>query len=314
MTPVVGAVVRVRTAGEEHMTHLHLIQTLTEHHDTIRDLRFSSDGRTLASLSIITDNRVVVWDTTPWAPLQQWYSGAGTTTLAFAPSGRHLFGTGVSQELYIWDVQRGTTELLPTPFANGWVVFRAHGYHLMGCCAGVITMVDLAHPTNRITRQFPESQAPLVRRCGWWNRSAGLLFIQNHGYELCAYDFETQQLVHHYHAHQDAIIDVDFCQQRSLMISLSLDGMVCVWDMVTGALRTKWQSSQPEPGEIYSHPVQPLVAIVNAEDWIELFNYETGTIHAVVEHPGGQRCLAFSPDGSTLVTGGEDGMLRIWRM
>jgi hypothetical protein len=54
------------------------------------------------------------------------------------------------------------------------------------------------------------------------------------------------------------------------------------------------------------------VASVSRDRRVRLFDPDAGRAYSIGEHGHWSLCVAFSPDGSRIVTGGEDGMVHLW--
>lgn len=73
------------------------------HHGLVRALRFSADGRRLASGA--DDGLAVVWDVARKVPIAVESGGSGPVrAVAFAPDGRTLYSGGDDQLLHVWDL------------------------------------------------------------------------------------------------------------------------------------------------------------------------------------------------------------------
>jgi WD40 repeat protein len=117
-------------------------------------------------------------------------------------------------------------------------------------------------------------------------------------------------------AHSPSVRALAFSPDSRRLASCGKDRMVKVWDVNTGEsaepawyINTPWDTT---PGAIaFSHDGKLLAA--NNYGAIEIYDFAT---HQVCQHlPGhsaGIRCVAFLPDGKTLVSGGNNWTLKFW--
>jgi WD40 repeat protein len=79
-------------------------QPLQDHRGPVKSLRFSPDGKTLASGA--WDYRIVLWDVVTRRPVGLALTGhtAGVESLLFSADGKRLISSGSDDTVIIWDV------------------------------------------------------------------------------------------------------------------------------------------------------------------------------------------------------------------
>ncbi|MDQ3329637.1 MAG: serine/threonine-protein kinase, partial [Planctomycetota bacterium] len=106
---------------------------LLGHRQSIRAIRFSPDGRWLATGA--GDRKVILWDTRTWRHAAPWIAhGAEVRSIAFSPDGRTLLTCGSDLTPKLWDIETGRL-LLRLPLLEGdhWpMLFTDDGGRIVG--------------------------------------------------------------------------------------------------------------------------------------------------------------------------------------
>jgi WD40 repeat protein len=115
------------------------------------------------------------------------------------------------------------------------------------------------------------------------------------GKELCLWDPRTGRLLRTCQGHTDYIITLAFSPDGRTLVSAGYEGEVKVWD------------ARPEP-LVAPLPAEPVAtAVLGAAAGLR-----TLPIRTLPAHAGRASTVAFSPDGSRLVSAGMDGVFIVW--
>ncbi len=257
-----------------------LLRTLTGHTDTILSLAISPDGQTLASASGINEKSVKIWNLKTGAlmrTIQQpdWF----VKSLAISPDGKSL-------ALGIWNTTANNPQVKVLNLSTGESLHSFQG----------------SKYSNLTVSYSPDGQTLAI------------------GYEdstIQLWDLHTGNLLHT--LNQGAAVKaLAFSQDSKTLMSESYTQTFKVWNVATGKLIS---SPIANSGIVFVNAVafNPngkmfASALGGEKGALKLFDLPTGNvISPFTGFSGIVYSLAFTPNGSTLVTGNFDGTISIWQ-
>jgi WD40 repeat protein len=240
--------------------------------------------------------------------------------LAYSPDGRTLAAGSGREELTIWDTTTGDARARVRTPEGEWILavgWSADGQTLRtGSSTGWVRAWDArtgeeiaSHPTTGSAECFALSpEVPLVaradrQRASLWSASTG--------------QFE-RGLVGNF---LDACC-LTFAPGGGRLAGGTRQGVATVWDVTSGEVRARLDRLGAQVACLAFTPDGHTLALgllpapgqePGDLDSLLLWDLRTHEVRAALPgHPGGTRCVAFSPDGRTLATGGDDGALKLW--
>lgn len=115
-----------------------------------------------------------------------------------------------------------------------------------------------------------------------------------------------------FNGHTGEVNSVAFGADDKILVSGGWDGTLRLWDIATRTERTAIQLND-WIRQIVPTPDRTAFAAACKDGTVQLFDFENGKqIASLTAHEGGVDSLAFSPDGSLLITGGRDNLIHVW--
>jgi WD40 repeat protein len=256
--------------------------TLGGHTAAVNSVTFSRDGQRLVSGA--DDGTVKVWEARTEPDLlvgRERYHKA--SNVAFSPDGKRLAGAWSNGLVKVWDMVTGQETLtIDAPIAGPRWKF---------------TRLAFSPDSRRLVSTWAEWMAVLKEKYGGevkvWDTSTGKealafkirTFQGGHLNPLQAFSADGRRLACHWK-----------------------DGTVTLWDVSTGKAA---HLLKIDVGYVALSPDGQRLAGVRRGRTVVLWDVATGKELFALESPDQVVCLSFSPDGSSLVAGG-DGRLTVW--
>ncbi|HEY5910012.1 MAG TPA: protein kinase [Verrucomicrobiae bacterium] len=318
---------------------------LAGHSGWVAGLRFSPDGKTLASAS--ADQTIRLWDVSTRGQKRVAHQLLdGAWRVCFSPDGRKLFGGSEDGYIYCWPADPLSSEprswVRVTDLAPETVVIAPDGRSFAGIRQGVACLAQAQG-------EAPPSPVPALgtnNAALLFSADGQCLFAGTQQGELQVWQFSQQQVLRRLrgsdapvrHLAQDAegrtLVVVQWADpvpkdvsahpgvarlaqgNRQWFYGLRVERPthVGVWSL------SKWREemSFTIPSTVETCAVSPdgkLLATGHAADTVCLWNLKGRLSTNLVSCPGGAGVLSFSPDGHFLAAGRwSPGMIRVWEL
>ncbi|MGH7224711.1 MAG: hypothetical protein ACRELF_15925, partial [Gemmataceae bacterium] len=272
-------------------------------------IAFSPDSRTIAAVGTL--NTVQLWAVDTGAPrLQFFIPNGGIRDLLFSPDGKRLLTAGQGRVLS-WNPRTGKA-------------IRARGASMPADAKptdkGYTASKLILSPDGRLLAAVGERTIPhddnleQIHELRLWERATGKLRwrIPNDNDERRA--AERQQRLTRYRPR---------IMRRDIpLAAFAPDGKTLAWnegdaielvDVVRGIPLRRFGSSSNEVVAIAISPTDELLALAYLDGTIRFVDPATGALRGLLDVPDDWlECIAFSPDGRTLATGGSDTTILLW--
>ena len=252
------------------------LRILAEDVSKIKKIVFSSDGKSLISVS--DDNSIRSWDIETGEQKLILETNSVNIACVAIRSDNQMFATaGGDNTIQLWD------------FATGEHIFTFRHN------TGEPKDLDFSHDGKTIACVNDDNTIHL------WNVETGrrLLLIKED-------------------VHSESISDMTFSKDGNIIATSSRDRTIMLWDAETGNHK---RTLEGHTGHVYgvrfSHDGKMIASC--GEKHIFLWDAKRGRYHRTImspatrtKHEAGVFSIALSPDGQTIVTGGQDKTIRLW--
>lgn len=320
---------------------MHRATTLNGHLKGIGCLVFSPDMATLASSS--DDQTVKIWDVDSRS-VRRTIRGYSTyiPAVAFSPDGKYLAVASNADEISTINKYggiesggggKGGSRVKVYAAETGDLVVQLYGH------VGSVSSLAFS-PDGRLLVTAAETETDIKvwevgnwtervtihARCPWANAVAfapdgKLLAVAHMDGEVGLWDFATFKQKRVLKGHKGDATSVAFAPGGRLLASGGRDHKVVLWNASSGQEACRLPCS----AEVVSVAFSPDGRLLAAGEYcgglpsvygsgdVRLWDVAHKRCRAILKgHSKGARSLAFSPDGQTLATGDEQGIIRLW--
>ena len=261
---------------------------------------FSADGKLLA-VKVFADQVVQLRDATTGQRIRDLPTHELGRTLAFSPDSR-LIALGATDRIMLLDIVTGKEvgKLdAPMDVVMG-LSFTPDGKSLISASQdGKVSFWNVAASKVRFQR---DARLWMIRSMTL-SRDGRMLAVGGVYNAIRLWDGTGQELFQESKGHDAAIEALAFAPNGKQLATGSENRELCLWDMPAGSLRRRFDTPNSVRSLAFAPDGKVLAAVFPSSRVVRLWDADTGKIAQEFSREGlGARCVAFAPDGNTLLT------------
>jgi WD40 repeat protein len=277
---------------------------------------FSADAQRVASM--FEDGTLRVWATTTGTPIEE-SSGnvAATTTITAAPDGTFVATKAITQT--VGSTPRWTLERKIDPkgfFADrvNAVRFSPDGKTLATgggelSRSGDIIIFDVA--TGKATQTWKEKHTDTVL-CLDFSPDGKRLATGAADKIARVTDIASGKQLNLFEGHTHHVMGVAFRSDGRVLATAGADGVVSTWDMIIGERKKKIEGWTKEVTSLQFIGATNQIVTSAGDNRVRIVTDDGAEVRAMANLPDYMQAAVSVPNGSAIIAGGEDSLLRVW--
>ncbi|NEP26755.1 AAA-like domain-containing protein, partial [Moorena sp. SIO3I6] len=311
---------QVRSALQQAIYGIRERNQIEGHRFGVRDVKYSPDGKLLASAS--EDRTVKLWNVETGTLLQTLEGHRGKLwSVNFSPDGRLLASSSEDGTVRIWRVADGSEVQILEGHSN-WVrsvSFSPDGQTLAsGSSDKTVKLWKVADGTEVQTIEEHRNAVTSVS----FSPDGKTLASASWDDTVKLWNLENGKLIQTLKGHRHNVRSVSFSPNGTTLASTSEDNTIKLWSVANGTLLQTLEGHRSPVWSVSFNPNGRILASAGSDNIVKLWNLEDlkDLEPATIEpqtlrgHRSRIWSVSFSPDGQTLASASADSTVKLWAL
>ena len=287
------------------------IHTLQGHTGKVNAIRFSPDGRLLASAS--DDNTIMIWDVADGEVRRTLIGHSNyATCVSFSPDGKRLVSGSEDNTVRLWDVFGNNAERNKMD-EGGLMInpcFSSDGMYIASASYGdgIITIWD-SH-TGKRSHSFT-SDRHINSIC--FHPTDKQILATSADSIIKIWNVREGSLLHTLSGHRQRVNSITFSQDGRYLASASQDKTIRIWDAQSCKCLQILKGHAEKINHVSFSNDGNTIASASDDKTIKVWNVKNGEcLKTLSGHNDGVVYTSFSPNGGMVVSASDGNSIKIW--
>lgn len=284
----------------------------------VKPVAVSFSGDSLRVASMFEDGTLRVWAAATGTPIEESAAGAATvTTITSSPDGTFVASKSVTQTAGTsprWTLERKidpkglfADRVNAVRFSPDGKTLATGGGELSR--SGDIIFLDVA--TGKATQTWKEKHSDAVL-CLDFSPDGRKLASGAADKIVRVTEIASGKQLNLLEGHTHHVTSVAFRSDGRVLATAGAEGTVVTWDMLIGERKKKIEGWTKEVTSLQFIGATNQIITSGGDNRVRIVNDEGTEIRNITDLPDYMQAAVSTPNGTTLVAGGEDSLLRLW--